>query len=230
MSAATLLILAVFTQTLRFQSEAGIGFRHEPGVETKALLNVGAGAFTTFGASVWANIAFSAGDNPGIAAYGLGGEALLLPPVRLRLRAGANHNQWSSWRVGENSVSAMVLATPLRRLELGVGAAWRVPVLDSAAYWSPLRWQGSASEWNLLYRLQWAFIERPALGLAAWIANDDRQNPATAQQFPFGLGGFLQVRPKWWLKAGIGSNIKGFSGAIYSLGEVNARVGVSYGW
>jgi hypothetical protein len=171
----------------------------------------------------------SAGDNPGIAGYGLGGEILLLPPVRLRLRAGVNHNQWSSWRAGENSVSMMTLAAPLRRLDLGVGAAWRVPVLDPAGYRSPLRWQGPASEWNLLYRLQWAFIARPAHGLAAWIANDDRQNPATAQQFPFGLGGYLQVRPQWWLKVGIGSNIKGLSGATFSLGEVNARVGVSCG-
>jgi len=228
MLSATLLALAVFTQTPRFQSEVGIGFRHEPGVETKALLQVSVSAFTRFGASLGANIALSAGDNPGIAGYGLDGELLLLPPVRLRLRASTNHNQWSSWRVGENSVSAMVLVAPLRRLELGVGTAWRVPVLDSAAYFSPLRWQEPASEWSLLYRLQWAFIERPAMGLAAWIANDDRQNPATAQQFPFGLGGFLRIRPNWWLKAGIGSNIKGLSGAIYSLGEVNARIGVNH--
>ena len=228
MLSAILLALAVFMQTPGFQSEVGIGFRHEPGVETKVLFPLSATASTRFGAAFQGSLALSAGDNPGIAAYGLGGELLLLRPIRLRFRAGANHNQWSSWRVGENSVWAMVLAAPLRRLELGVGAGWRVPVLDTAAYSSPLRWQGPASEWNPLYRVQWAFIERPAGGLAVWIANDDRQNPTTPQQFPFGLGGFLGAGPKWRLKASVGSNIKGLSGALFSLGEVNARVGVNH--
>jgi hypothetical protein len=208
--------------------QASLGFRSEPGVETKAFLSAGAKAAAPFG-GFWGSIAFSAGDNPGIAYYGVGAEARLVRLVHLRLRGQVNHNQWSDWRAGENSASLMLLVRPVRVLDLGVGAAWRAPVFDRAGYQSPFRWQSPAPEWNLLYRVQWSLIQRRRMNLAIWVANDDPLTPHPAQQFPFGLRGSLKVLPRWWLNARLGSDIKGLSGGLFSLGEVDARVGVSYG-
>jgi hypothetical protein len=122
----------------------------------------------------------------------------------------------------------MVRAEPLHGLELGIGFAYRVPVLDPAGYCSPFRWPSAAREWNLLYRVQWSFLSRPNGALAAWIANSDRLTIHTAQQFPFGLNGTLKIAGHWRLTAQLGSDIKGLSGMLLSLGELDLRMGVKY--
>ena len=70
------------TSALQVTPQASLGFRNEPGVETKEFLSAGATAAVPFG-GFWGGIALSAGDNPGIAGYGIGAEARLLG---LRLR------------------------------------------------------------------------------------------------------------------------------------------------
>lgn len=225
----SLLTAAGPVSALQVAPQASLGFRYEPGVETKAFLSAGVTAVSVRTGRFWGSLALSDGDNPGIAFYGIGAEAWTYGPVQLRLRGQVNHNQWSDWRVGENSASLMLFAMPPCRLYLGVGAAWRAPVLDPAGYWSPFRWQSPAPEWNLLYHVQWSFIRRRSLNLAIWVANDDPLTPHPAQQFPFGLLGSLKVLPHWWLDARLGSDIKGLSGGLFSLGEVDARVGVIYG-
>ena len=228
---SALLSVAGQASVLFVTPDANIGFRHEPGVETKAFLSAGVTALSVRTGRFWGSLALSAGDNPGIAHYGIGGEAWTVSPIQFRLSGQVNHNQWSDWRMGENSASLMLFAMPPPqcRLYLGVGAAWRAPVLDPAAYWSPFRWQSPVSEWNLLYHVQWVFIQRRSMSLEIWVANDDPLTPHPAQQFPFGLRGSLKVLPHWWLDARLGSDIKGLSGGLFSLGEVDARVGVSYG-
>lgn len=237
---------------VRFCPNLGLGFRTEPGVETKGLLIAGATLTVRSDAWLQADVALSAGDNPGIAQYGLGAEALLVRSAGLRLRAQVNHNQWSSWRVGENSVSGMVLASPLRRLELGIGLAWRSPQLDPARYLSPFRFAGPADELNLLYHFGWEFIRTPLssrnnLAFSFQVADDDALHPHSAQELPFGFEarlspvlyaapwsdfehGIIRYWPgaRWYATARLGSSIKGLSGALFSFGGIEARIGVSY--
>jgi hypothetical protein len=226
--AVTALSVAAAAPSARLAPRLAVGFRNEPGVETKAIFAGSATLVLTNSTAVWGGIAFSAGDNPGIAHYGVSADVVLVEAIRFRLRAQVDHNQWSSWRWGENRAAAMVLAGPRRGMELGFGAAYRAPILDPTSYYSPFRWQSSASEWNLLYSVQWTFIQQPQAGLAVWIANDDPLTPHLAQQFPFGLSGDLRVSPHWRLNARLGSDIKGLSGALFSLGELDARAGISY--
>jgi hypothetical protein len=232
--AATLWTLTGSVGAVRFSPSLGLGFRNEPGVETKGLLMAGGRLGVGYLAWVWGNLALSAGDNPGIAQYGLGADALLIRSAGLMLKVQANHSQWSSWQVGENSLSGMVLALPLRRLELGIGLAWRSPQLDPAHYLSPFRFTGPADELNLLYHVNWSFLEMRKARLCFWVADDDAVLPHAAQQLPFGLEGELVTWPSesgryWLLTARLGSSIKGLSGALFSLGGLEARIGVSYG-
>jgi len=238
---------------LQVAPQASLGFRTEPGVETKGLLTAGATLAVRSGDWMRADVALSAGDNPGIAQYGLGADALLIRSVGLMLKVQANHSQWSSWQVGENSLSGMVLAGPLRRLELGVGLAWRSPQLDPADYVSPFRFTGPADELNLLYHFEWEFFRtelrsRNDLALSFQVADDDALNHHSTQELPFGFEarlvpvlylapwsdrehGIIQYWPgaHWYVSARLGSSIKGLSGALFSVGEVDARVGVVYG-
>lgn len=173
-------------------------------------------------------IALSAIDNPGIAHYGLGAGVTVLPAPYFQAAIQANHDQSSDWKTGENRISGTISGRPIRGLELGLGLAWRVPVMDSTAWYSPLVWQSAAAEWNYLYRIDWTFFHRPGVELAAWITNFDRLTEHTAQQFPFGLRGVLSPHNHWRWNARLGSDIKGLSGLLFSLGELDLQIGGSY--
>jgi hypothetical protein len=211
---------------------ASLGSRTEPGVETKGLLLAGAGVNTRFGASFQGRLGLSAGDNPGIAHYGLGADITLNRRIPFGLHTGVSHNQWSDWQVGENSVVGLVWVVPVLTLTLGVGVARRAPMIGSV-WASPFRWSGQAAEWNLLYELQWTLIRRRDAslheGLEVWVANTDQTAPHTAQQIPFGIREKLRLTRGWFMDARIGSSIKGLSGALFSLGDVDARIGVAWG-
>jgi hypothetical protein len=216
------------TAPIRFAAAAQFGYRHEPGVETKLYLRASGELGLGRRIHVFGGIGLSAFDNPGIAGYGLGASATLMPAIGLRAGLLANHNQWSDWQTGENRISAILAVRPVRALDVELGLAYRVPLLDSAAWYSPLVWSGAAPELNYLYRLDWTFFSRPRSEIAAWVANFDRFTAHTAQQFPFGLRGAFRPDRHWRLSARLGSDIKGLSGLLLSLGEVQAELGTTY--
>jgi hypothetical protein len=221
-------VTTALAHPVQFHREAGLWFRSESGVETKLMLSGIAGLAFGSRVNAFAGIALAALDNPGIAHYGLGASVTAIEVVKLRFEGQVNHDEWSGWQVGENRVSALVVAMPTRGLDLGVGLAWRAPVFGSASFRSPLAWQSDAPEWNYLYRLDWAFLRRDRAELALWVANHDRLTIHNPQQFPFGLRGCLKTGEHWRLNARLSSDIKGLSGLLLSFGEVDLRFGAGY--
>lgn len=218
---------AAFAGEIRVKPDAGLEFRYEPGVETRLLLFGGFEAASGSRAGVFGGFALGAIDNPGIARYGIGGSVTVLDAVKLRLQGQVNHDEWSSWRAGENRAAGMIAAEPLRGLELGIGLAWRVPVYDSLRYCSPFIWSSEAPEWNYVYQLDWTFLQRDSTRIALWLANLDRLTIHNPQQLPFGVHASFAPRPRWRLNARLGSDIKGLSSLLFSLGELDLRLGIS---
>ena len=105
--------------------------------------------------------------------------------------------------------------------------AWRAPVLDSTRYHSPFVWSSAVPEWNWVYNLDWTFLDRNQATLAAWVTNLDCLTIHNPQQFPFGLRAGFDIRDGWRINARLGSDIKGLSSVLFSLGELNLQVGVS---
>ena len=207
--------------------DAYFGLRLEPGVETRLVLAGTAEWSFVERASLFGGIAFGAIDNPGIARYGIGASVRVVDRADIRLRAQANHDEWSDWQVGENRVAAMVSSEPLRGLELGAGAAWRAPIYDPGQYHSPFRWSSEAPEWNLVYRLDWAFLDRERYQAAFWFANIDRLTIHNPQQFPAGLRASYAAWPRWRLTAQLGTSIKGLSALLFAFTEMDLRLGVT---
>jgi len=207
--------------------DAYLGFRLEPGVETKLVLAGGAEWSFADRANLFGGLAFSAIDNPGVAHYAIGASVGVLDRVGLRLQAQVNHDEWSGWQAGENRVAAMVAAEPLRGLELGAGAAWRAPIYDSGQYHSPFNWSSEAPEWNFVYRLDWTFLDRERYEAAFWLTNIDRLTIHNPQQFPAGLRASYAAWPRWRLTARLGTDIKGLSALLFAFTEMDLRLGVA---
>lgn len=207
--------------------DAYLGFRFEPGVETKLVLAGGAEWDFVERATLFGGLALAAIDNPGVARYGIGASVRVVDRADIRLQAQANHDEWSDWQAGENRVAGMLAAEPLRGLELGAGAAWRAPIYNPGRYHSPFSWKSEAPEWNLVYRLDWTFLDRERYEAAFWIANIDRLTIHNPQQFPAGLRASYAAWPRWHLTAQLGTAIKGLSALLFAFTEMDLRLGVT---
>lgn len=233
MKLSAVLVIAALVSlagALSYSPSAQLGFRYEPGVETQLGL---AGAIEFRPARevlIDANVGFGFLQNMGVTHYRLGVRANPFWGGRAGIEAAFEHDQWVDWVAGENRAIGMVRAEPLCGLELGAGAAWRAPVRgDSAepdAYSSPFNWSSDSPEWNLLYRVRWQFLSRPRLALGAYVFNHDAFTIHNPQQVPFGVDGTYDFDERVVLYGRLGSDIKGLSGALLSLGEVSLDLGV----
>lgn len=211
----------------RFTPTALLGFRHEPGVETRMLVTGLVDASLNPRLDLDAALGLGFMQNNGIAGYGLGARVQPLAFRRLFVEARVQHQQWPDWRAGENRVLGLVRAGVLRRVRLSLGVAYRVPVFDPASYASPFQWQGDAPEWNLLYGINWTFLERRRLSAVAFVQNSGRMTLHNPQQVPLGLYGSYQLARGYSIRARASSGIVGISGALVSFSEFVFEAGVS---
>jgi hypothetical protein len=221
--------LALGAAAVSYEPSAQVAFRHEPGVETNVTFGAGVAAQPGAGVTVDANVGFALVQHMGIAHFRLGASAHPLLGNRVGFEAAVEHDQWVEWSTGENRAVGMVHARPFSALTLGLGAAWRAPVMGDSvhpdAYSSPFNWQSDNPELNLLYDLRWRFLRGPRLGLEAYASNHDEWATHNPQQFPFGISGTWSAGG-YAICGRLGSDIKGLSGLLLSIGELRLDIGV----
>ncbi len=212
-----------------------LGFAHEPGVTTRALLRgrVELESLGTWKQSfvVGGNVAFAALDNPGLAHYGLDASVRLIPYSYFHTRfvLFAHHDEWSEWRTGENRLGGFVRlgawAVPWSRIQLDAGAAWRAPQFGEG-HTNALRLASDAGEWAVLYGARWAFLADHKAEAAVWLSNHDEFAVQTPQLVPFGLDGWWRVARGITVFSRAGTGVNGVSGLLLSFAELRAEAGV----
>jgi hypothetical protein len=222
-----LLTLLLATGKAEVVSSFLLGYRGEPGVESKMLAIAQADIKPVSFLQVDAGLSFSLFQNNGLGAAELGVAAELYQPVGLTLRLADQHQQWNDWSAGENRLLAAVEAGPLYGFDAGLGLVRRVPVFGER-YWSSFVWSGGAAEWNYLYRLRWKFIERENWWLRAGFSSYDRFTAHNPQQFPLEVDGACRLKDDLELIARAGTAIVGYSGGLVSFHEVELSTGIRY--
>jgi len=208
-------------------SSASLGYRGEPGVESKMLAVVQADIEPLRFLKIDAGLSFNLFENNGLGAAALGIGAVLFRPAGLALRLAAQHQQWNGWRAGENRLLVLLEAGPLFGFDAGVGLVRRAPLFGDD-YWSLFGWKSDAAEWNYQYRLRWKFIQRENWWLRAGVSTCDRFLAHTPQQFPLEADGGYRLRDKLELIARAGTAIVGYSGGLASFHEIEVTAGVKY--
>jgi hypothetical protein len=224
---ALLLMLLAAAVHAAFMPSFTLGYRGEPGVESKLLAAAQADVTPFPYVRLDAGLAFNLFQNNGLGAAALGVGAVACDPIGLTLRLAVQHQQWRDWQAGENRVLAMVEAGPVYGLDAGLGVVHRVPVFGDR-YWSPLVWSGGASEWNFLYRLRWKFTERENWWLRAGLSSYDRYTAHNPQQFPLEADGAYRLKDDLQLVARVGTAVVGVSGGLVSFHEIEFGAGVRY--
>jgi hypothetical protein len=222
--------LALSAGAARFTPSVSLGWRHEPGVESKMLVSGLAGYEPCRYARLAAGLGLSLFQHNGINAYALGASALPLGNDRLSIDVAVQHQQWSDWQAGENRLLGSVHAAPLSRLNLRLGAAYRAPVFDPGSYASPFHWHSEVSEWNLLYGIDWCFYSREPYSASVLVSNFELLSQHNAQQFPFGLRGQYSSSGGYMVSGRLSSAITGFSAALVTFSEFVFEAGVSRGF
>jgi hypothetical protein len=204
-----------------------LGYRGEPGVESKMLAIAQVDVKPVSFLQTDAGLSFNLFQNNGLGAAALGVAAEFYKPVGLTLRLAGQHQQWSGWRAGENRALAAIEAGPWHGFDAGFGLVRRVPVFGDK-YWSPVVWSGDAAEWNYLYRLRWKFIQREKWWLRAGLSSYDRYTAHNPQQFPLEADGAYRLKEGVELVARAGTAIVGYSGGLVSFHEVELNAGARY--
>jgi hypothetical protein len=208
-------------------SSMSLGYRQEPGVESKLLVAARAGIVPVAFLAVDAGLSLNLFQNNGLGAAALGVGVEVYEPVDLSIGLAAQHQQWNDWRAGENRALVTLEAEPVRRLDVGIGLVRRVPVFGDR-YWSPLVWSGGAAEWNLLYRLRWRFIQCKTWWLRAGFSSYDEYTAHNPQQFPLEADGAWRLNQDLELVARVQTAVVGYSGGLVSFHEVELSAGVKY--
>jgi hypothetical protein len=208
-------------------ASAMLGYRGEPGVESKMLVTAKADFVPVQCLKIAAGLSFNLFQNNGLDAAGLGLGALLYRPAGLALRVAAQHQQWNDWQAGENRALATVEAGPVFGIEAGFGLARRVSLFGEG-YPSPFTWKSDAAEWNYVYRLTWKFLQKEKWWLKAGFSSYDLLSTHNPQQFPFCLSGAYDLKDNLCLVADAGTAIVGYSGGLVSFHELTLNAGVKY--
>ena len=224
---SVLLVLIAATGYATVAPSFILGYRGEPGVESKMLAIAQADIAPVRLLRVDAGISFNLFQNNGLGAAEVGIGADVYRPARLTLRLAVQHQQWNDWRAGENRLLAAIEAGPHHGFDAGLGLVRRVPVFGDR-YWSPFVWSGGAEEWNFLYRLRWKFMQREHWWLRAGLSSYDRFTAHNPQQFPLEADGAYRLKDDLELVALVSTAIVGFSGGLVSFHEVELSAGVRH--
>jgi hypothetical protein len=224
---AYLLVLLAATGQAAVVSSAVLGYRYEPGVESKMRAAFQADVSPVRFLRIDAGLSLNLFQSTGLGEAGLGLGAVLFRPAGLILRLVGQHQQWSDWRAGENRVLATLEAEPVLGLDAGFGLVRRVPVFGDE-YGSLFVWAGGAAEWDLLYRLRWRFVRKANWWLRAGFSSYDRYTAHSLQQFPFETDGGYRLGDDVELVARAGTAIVGYSGGLVSFHEIELGAGIGY--
>jgi len=208
-------------------SSVSLGYRGEPGVESKLLVAAQADIMPVAFLAVDAGLSLNLFQNNGLGAAALGIGTVVYKPVDLTIRLALQHQQWNDWRAGENRVLGTIEAGPGRRLDVGIGLIRRAPVFGDG-YWSPFTLSAGAAEWNFLYRLRWKFLQRETWWLRAGFSSYDVYTAHNPQQFPLEADGAWRLNQYVEMVARVGTAIVGYSGGLVSFHEVEISAGVKY--
>ena len=222
-----LLVLFAATGYATVAPSVILGYRGEPGVESKMLVALQADLEPVRYLRVDAGLSFNLFQNNGLGMASLGIGAELYHPAGLTLRFAGQHQQWNDWQAGENRALVTLEAGPLYGFDAGFGLARRVPVFGDD-YCSPFRWKSDAAEWNYLYRLRWKFINKENWWLRAGLSSYDQFTAHNPQQFPLEADGAYRLKDALELIAQAGTAIVGFSGGLVSFHEIEVGAGVKY--
>jgi hypothetical protein len=224
---SVLLVLTAATGYATVAPSFILGYRGEPGVESKMLAAAQADIEPAPFLKVDAGLSFNLFQNNGLGAAGVGIGGVVYGPAGLTFRLAGQHQQWNDWQAGENRLLVVFEAGPFRGFDAGLGLVRRVPVFGDK-YWSPFVWSGGAAEWNYLYRLRWKFIQRDDWWLRAGFSSYDRFTAHNPQQFPLEADGAYRLRDNLELVAKTGTAIVGYSGGLPSFHELDLSAGVKY--
>lgn len=206
-----------------------LGWQHESGVLERGLVTLSARFPTDRRIGFDAAAGFSMFEHVGVAAWGIGARFVVLERWDVAARLAYGHEQWNDWRVGENRAIATLQARPVGSLELELGLAWRVPLLDPDNFWSPIAWSSPIPEWSGVYRLEWRFLRASGWDLSLGTASYEGLRLRNLQHFGFTLSGRRRLADGWQLAGSLGTAVKGLSGLLLSANEFSAAIGVVHG-
>ncbi|NOY36138.1 MAG: hypothetical protein GXO83_01020 [Chlorobi bacterium] len=162
---------------------------------------------------------------------GLGTVALSLQNIPglfpwMTFHVDAAHLEYPDYSTGENQVVALVYVSAIRRVGIHTGMGYRSPDFADQKVHSPFDWTHETDELFPLFNLSWQFMNRNQHMLTFITGNYFFMNFRTIDHWMFGLDGAYTLSPAVQLRLQLISAVKGISGFVFSINEIQANAGI----
>jgi hypothetical protein len=136
------------------------------------------------------------------------------------------HLEYPDLYTGENQIAALIHFIPHQRISFMAGMAYRSPDLANKKMHSPFEWDHQMNEVNLLFNVNWIFIDLKKFRSDLFVGNYTWQTIHNPDHLMLGLHGSYRITDHIMLGMEIRSAVKGVSGFVFSVNEFQAETGI----
>jgi hypothetical protein len=159
----------------------------------------------------------------------IGGEIYyLMPALRSSVTFGIQQERWHSWQVTENRMELFWNWRVIPSLYVSAGIGYRSPQYAVNTFWQSFAWPSEDAEFNLIYRVEWKFLEWEDLQLSTILADYDRMRLYSLSNVHMILKAEYSLDESWSCLGYFSVGVKGLSGSILSFSQYVVSLGANY--
>ena len=214
------------SRDMGFYTEPALYYSFESGVSnTLSLQDITAYVFPgrlIVAAALRANL----NEQQGLGLISLSVRNIPSPLIWMKFQVEVAHLEYPDILTGENQVAAMINFLPSGFLVLSAGMGYRSPDLADRRFHSPFDWDHDMNEVYPLFNLAWTFLHLDRFNAGFFTGNYYYLNLKTLDHIMLGVNGGYRIKDELFLKMQIITALKGVSGFVFSVNELQANAGL----
>ncbi len=207
-------------------TEPSLFYAYESGVSSRlSLQDITAYTFPN-GMMLAAAFRINLNQQAGLGLFSLSAQRIPSPVWWMKFHVEVAHLEYPDFYTGENQIGALINFLPLKRLILSLGMGYRTPDLAGKRFHSPFDWNHEMNEAYPLFNLAWTFVDRNGFRADLFTGNYYYMNFRSLDHIMFGVDGGYRIKRNIGLRLQVLTAVKGVSGFVFSVNEMQINGGV----
>ena len=165
-------------------------------------------------------------EQTGLGLFSLSAQRIPSPFPWMKFHVEIAHLEYPDFLTGENQVAGLINFLPSRRIVLGAGMGYRSPDLSGRKYHSVFDWNHDMNEVYPLFNFSWLFLDKNRFRALFFTGNYYYLNFMTLDHLLLGVDTGFHLKKNIFLMLQALTAVKGISGFVFSVNEVQINAGV----
>ena len=174
-----------------------------------------------------AGIRINLNEQTGLGLFSLSAQRIPSPLRWMKFHVEVAHLEYPDFSTGENQIAALINFLPLRSLIVSAGMGYRSPDLSAHRFHSPFDWNHEMNEAYPLFNLSYAFVNTNRFRAVFFAGNYYYMNFRTLNHLLLGIDAGYHMKTNIGLMLQVQTAVKGVSGFMFSMNEVQVNAGIN---